>query len=95
MDCKGNFKDDRVCQLCYKIDGVLHYECKELTEEKRNNHIMLYEIGEKCSKRLEAYDEYQKFFACTLNENGHGRSAEECKPKLCCKKYARQINKPR
>lgn len=87
MRCKNVFLDDRVCDMCKLVNNRYYLECVDVTNKKIELNNKLYEISNKCSYRMTAWDERNQFDACNKNGKGYGRFADECNVCLECEKY--------
>lgn len=90
MKCFAQYSKENInCQLCERIKDSVHAECKQKTKEKNNIINYLKKIRETCKYHGSELDEYTSFDSCSLNGNGLGRFADNCKPTLECEKYCR------
>jgi hypothetical protein len=92
MRCKGNFKDDRICDLCSEVNLITHDICKQATYEAKQLSTKLNRIGYACPYRKDAVgDQYDTFYACTLINKSLGRCGDVCQPTIECEKYCKGV----
>jgi len=87
MRCYGDFKDDRICDLCKGSDILRYNNCINKVKEVRELYNKLQDIKEKCKYKTNCWDEYTPFDGCNKDGKGYGRFADDCKPSLNCKQY--------
>lgn len=90
MKCFGEFKDDRICDLCHSVDAMTWAQCKNTKERTEEHTKVLLWIREHCPHCRNELCEYDSFKACNLNGRGHGRNADVCRPSLECRKYMKE-----
>ena len=81
MQCFQDFKGDRICDLCERVNRYEFDKCKNKHDEKVKLRQKLYEIESKCPHRKACYEEYQRYFACDKKNN---RDDDDCIVTLEC-----------
>jgi hypothetical protein len=89
MRCFGEFKNDRTCDLCMLADNKSYIPCKEKYDKEKKLCEKLWNIKINCPNRVSGYDDYEKYYRCTLKLGRH----DECDCTLDCKKYLKEVTK--
>lgn len=67
MRCYGNFSNDRICDLCKKLNPTFAFNCElkaNENKEKINNFKVIKQV---CKNLYIEYHEYEKIELCKLN----------------------------
>lgn len=98
MKCLKDFQDDRLCDICKKIDYNCFLQCIGDYNEKAilkiyktNKNNKLEYIAKYCPNKQNAYDEYQQYYRCSKKNNNHIN--DECIPCKECSKYLSEENR--
>jgi hypothetical protein len=84
MKCFGDFKGDRICDLCGETTPY-RSQCIALTKKKEKAMLELKSIAENCPHAKPAYHDGEHFIACCKDGKNPRRSSEVCKVTFTCR----------
>lgn len=85
MRCFGDYKDDRLCDICKSIKYTCGFECIRETERKKNPiHLTSEEIKSQCGFYC-TYDENRK--SCRNHLDYPSQYKECCPSQKCIRPY--------
>lgn len=78
--CYGNPKEDRICDLCEKVQPIYFDGCKNEWKRKLDLVKRKEEIREKCKYRVEEYKDRYTYYICKKKPWPHNNCnpCEEC-----------------
>jgi len=92
MECFGEFQNDRICEICSKVDLDCYNQCVEYTLDEDRNRIEIEKqkqyIRSNCPYRRLDFDDYHPFYGCF--KNGVEKDQPDCIPKDECLKHIKQ-----
>lgn len=83
MQCFNDYKGDRICELCERVNRYDFEKCKKEHDEKVKLRQKLFEIESKCPHRIECWDEYQRYYGCDKKSGDDN----DCIVTLECERY--------
>ena len=84
MRCFGEYKGDRLCDLCGAVNGVNMEACRDLHEKTLAACRRRMEIAIGCPYRKQEWCDREPFWACTRPGNVTGKFAPDCSPTEEC-----------
>jgi rubredoxin len=87
--CFGDFKDDRVCDMCELVRPEAYVGCKELHEVAKKMDTFLASVESQCPHRVLGKIGNESYCNCTLNNKNTGKLGVTCDSALKCYKYSR------
>lgn len=90
MKCVGEFKDDRICELCQITNKSEHEKCLDIKNKKIEMWKKLKEIERKCPYRHEeySYSDRSEYYICNKKKmEKHDMWDDDCCVSLECEKY--------
>lgn len=75
MRCFGNYKDDRICDICEIVNTVLK-DCKMRTNLNKKREQSFWKLKYQCENHIVEFEEYDRYEKCKVTE-------KECKIDLC------------
>lgn len=91
--CFGEYKDDRLCEMCELVRPEAFEGCRELFEVKKKQVEFLKDIERLCPYRVLGTVGKEPYCNCTLNNKNTGKLGVTCDAALKCYKYSRHRGK--